>query len=182
METTDKLALLNHLENQVETHLQHAIQKYQNSNDKILLNPSCIGGWSVAECLGHLNAYGNYYIPLFEKGINQSPDNANANTIKSSWLGRRAINSMNPETGKKKFKAFKAYIPPINLDAKTTVAEFINQQERILQVLRTARMKDIQKIQIPISIAKFLKLNLGDALQFLITHSERHIQQANRNL
>jgi DinB superfamily len=182
METTNKTTLLNHLENQVESHLQQAIREYQNLTDEILLKPSNTGGWSIAECLAHLNFYGNYYLPLFENGLQNSPDNLRANTIKSSWLGRKAIDSMNPETGKKKHKAFKAYIPTVSLDAKATVAEYINQQERMLKILRIAYSKDIQQIKIPISIAKFLKLNLGDALQFLIVHNERHIQQANRNL
>lgn len=182
MEIFNKTTLLNHLENQVESHLQQAVRKYQNLSDENLLKPSESGGWSITECLAHLNFYGDYYLPLFEKGLQNSPDNGNVNTIKSTWLGRKCIESMNPETGKKKHKAFKAYIPTPNLDAKATVAEYINQQERMLKILRMAYAKDIQPIKIPISIAKFLKLNLGDALQFLVVHNERHIQQANRNL
>ena len=182
METTDKLELLNHLANQVDNHLQQALKNYQNLSNTILLKSSNTGGWSITECLAHLNFYGNYYLPLFEKGLQNSPENAYENTVKSSWLGRKCIESMNPETGKKKFRAFKSYIPTANLNAQSTVAEFINQQERILQILKIARTKDIQQIKIPISVAKFLKLNLGDALQFLIVHNERHIQQANRNI
>jgi hypothetical protein len=182
MEISDKITLLNHLKNQVESHFQQAIRDYQNLSDEVLLNPSNIGGWSIAQCLAHLNFYGDYYLPLFENGLQNSPDNSSANTIKSSWLGRKCIESMNPETGKKKYKAFKAYTPSANLDAKASIAEFINQQERMLKILRTARTKDIQQIKIPISIAKFLKLNLGDALQFLVVHNERHIQQAKLNL
>ena len=182
MELTDKLALLNHLETQVESHLQQAVQEYQNLRGEILLKPSISGGWNIAECLAHLNFYGDYYLPVFENELQNSPDNPTSNTIKSSWLGRKCIESMNPETGKKKYKAFKAYIPTANLDAKATVAEYINQQERMLKILRMAHTKNIQQIKIPISIAKFLKLNLGDALQFFVVHNERHIQQANRNL
>ncbi len=182
METSNKTNLLNHLENQVESHLQQAVRKYQNLSDENLLKPSESGGWGIAECLAHLNFYGDYYLPLFENRLKNSPDNVNDNSIKSTWLGRKCIESMNPETGKKKHKAFKAYIPTPNLDAKATVAEYINQQERMLKILRMAYVKDIQPIKIPISIAKFLKLNLGDALQFLVVHNERHIQQANRNL
>lgn len=178
----EKLLLLNQLENQVESHLQEAIQKYQNLSDEILLKPSSSGGWSVAQCLEHLNSYGIYYLPLFEKGLATSQDNLNVETIKSTWLGKLAIDSMNPEKGDKKFKAMRGHVPEVALDAKAVVAEFINQQEQLLQILRIAKNKHIQKIKIPISIAKFLKLHLGDALQFLIIHNERHIQQANRNL
>jgi uncharacterized damage-inducible protein DinB len=182
MEINSKTTLLNQLENQVESHLQQAVREYQNLSNEILLKHSKSGGWSIAQCLAHLNFYGNYYLPLFENGLQNSPDNVNSNTVKSTWLGRKAINSMNPDTSKKKYNAFKAYIPTPNLDAKATVAEFINQQEKLLQILRIAQKKDIQHIKIPISIAKFLKLNLNDALQFLVVHNVRHIQQANRNL
>ncbi len=182
METIDKLSLLSNLENQVDTHLQQAIQKYQNLSNEILLKSSESGGWSIAECLEHLVKYGEYYLPSFEKGLTNSVDNNQNKILKSTWLGRKAINSMNPEVGTKKYKAFKDYIPTKQSDGRAIVAQFINQQEKLLQILRIARAKDIQQIKIPISIAKFLKLNLGDALQFLIVHNERHIQQANRNL
>lgn len=178
----EKLLLLNQLENQVESHLQEPIQKYQNLSDELLLKPSSSGGWSIAQCLEHLNTYGVYYLPLFEKGLSESQDDLSVETVKSTWLGKLAIDSMNPEKGKKKFKARKGHIPEVALDAKAVVAEFINQQEQLLQILRVAKNRHIQSIKIPISIAKFLKLHLADALQFLIIHNERHIQQANRNL
>lgn len=178
----EKLFLLNHLENQVESHLQQAIQKYQNLSDELLLKSSSSGGWSIAQCLEHLNSYGVYYLPLFEKGLATSQDDMRVETIESTWLGKLAIDSMNPEKGKRKFKAMKGHIPEVLLDAKAVVAEFINQQEQLLQILRIAKNKRILQIKIPISIAKFLKLHLGDAIQFLIIHNERHIQQANRNL
>lgn len=178
----DKISLLNQLENQVENHLQQVLLKFQNASNNTLLKPSNTGGWSIAQCLEHLNTYGNYYLPLFEKEIAKSPDKPEASYIKSSWLGRKSIESMNPATGKKKFKALKNHIPVPDLDAQAVIAEFINHQERLLQIIRLAKSKDIQQIKIPISIATFLKLNLGDALQFVIVHTERHIQQANRNL
>lgn len=178
----DKISLLNQLEHQVENHLQQVLSKFQNASEEKLLKPSNTGGWSIAQCLEHLNTYGNYYLPLFEKGLSESPDRPEANYIKSSWLGQKAIDSMNPETGKQKFKALKNHIPVPDLDAHAVIAEFISQQERLLQIIRLAKSKDLQQIKIAISIAKFLKLNLGDALQFLIVHNERHIQQAHRNL
>ncbi|WP_064196644.1 MULTISPECIES: DinB family protein [Emticicia] len=178
----EKILLLNQLESQVETHLQEAIQKYQNLSDERLLKPSSSGGWSIAQCLEHLNSYGLYYLPLFEKGLAASQEDLSIETIKSTWLGKLAIDSMNPEKGKKKFKAMKGHIPEASLDATAVIAEFINQQEQLLQILRIAKNKRMQQIKIPISIAKFLKLHLGDAIQFLVIHNERHIQQANRNL
>ncbi|WP_064197033.1 MULTISPECIES: DinB family protein [Emticicia] len=178
----EKLSLLNLLESQVENHLQLAIEKFQNLSEESLLMPSSSRGWSIAQCLEHLNTYGVYYLPLFEKCLAESKEESSQEFLKSTWLGKLSIDSMNPEKGKRKFKAMKGYIPSQNLEADRVVAEFINQQERLLLILREAAKKNIQRIKIPISIAKFLKLNLGDALQFLIIHNERHMQQALRNL
>jgi hypothetical protein len=89
---------------------------------------------------------------------------------------------MEPGTGKRKMKAFKNHIPSPHLDAYAVAATFIQQQETLLQYLKQAGKADLNRIRIPVSIAKFIKLNLGDVFQFLIAHNERHIRQAKRNL
>lgn len=103
-------------------------------------------------------------------------------TFKSSWLGAYFIKMMDPETGKKKYKAFKGHIPAPDLDAYAVVAEFIQQQENLLIFLKEARSADLNSIRIPISIARFITLKLGDVFQFIIAHDERHIRQAMRNV
>lgn len=89
---------------------------------------------------------------------------------------------MDPETGKRKFKAFKGHIPASELDAYAVVAEFVQHRERLLVYLKQARSANLNAIRIPISIARFITLKLGDVFQFIIAHDERHIRQALRNL
>jgi hypothetical protein len=62
------------------------------------------------------------------------------------------------------------------------IAEFIEQQEKSLALLRKAKRVDLNKIRVPISIAKFIKLKLGDTFLFLVAHNYRHILQADRVL
>jgi hypothetical protein len=45
-----------------------------------------------------------------------------------------------------------------------------------------AKRANLNTIKIPISIVPFIKLKLGDTFQFIITHNERHIEQAKRNI
>ena len=52
----------------------------------------------------------------------------------------------------------------------------------MLTYLKRAHQTDLNKIKIPVSILKWIKLNLGDVLQFLVAHNERHLLQAKRNL
>ncbi len=175
-----QLELLKQLENQVEAHVQIAIKSYQNLSSEQLLQASPTGGWSIAQCLEHLNSYGVHYLPLLQAQLAQALPLRHDVPHKSSWLGRLAVNSMNPDTGKKKYKAFKNHTPQAELDAHQVVATFIDQQELLLSLVRQARHKAITPLRIPISIAPWLKLNWLDALHFLVIHNERHVQQANR--
>ncbi len=182
METLLKEQLLNSLEHLVDGHLQQAIRHFQNMTAHDLLQPASNGGWSIAQCLDHLNSYGHYYLPKIQQGIAKNVHLPPKDTFKSSWLGAYFIKMMDPETGKKKYKAFKGHIPAPDLDAYAVVAEFIQQQENLLIFLKEARSADLNSIRIPISIARFITLKLGDVFQFIIAHDERHIRQAMRNV
>lgn len=179
MRTDNKEELLNALEQRVEQHLQLATSRFQNMPSDALLKPAAKGGWSIAQCLEHLNAYGHYYLPQINRSLQRSKKNSH--TFKSSWLGSYFTAMMEPETGKRKTKAFKAYVPASELDAHAVVAEFIQQQEHLFKYIEAARQADLN-IRIPISISRWIRLKLGDVLQFVIAHNERHIQQAMRNV
>jgi hypothetical protein len=86
------------------------------------------------------------------------------------------------QPGKGKMKTFKEYTPPPSLDAHAVVAEFVQQQETLLGCLRQAHNANLNAIRVPISITKFIRLKLGDVLQFVIMHNERHLLQAKRNI
>lgn len=182
MKPVNKEQLLDTLENKVEQHLQEAVNRFQNMPAAVLLQPAPDGGWSIAQCLEHLNGYGHYYLPHLKSGLERKQDRPAADTFTSTWLGHYFTRSMDPVTGKKKYKAFKNHIPERDLDAHAVVAEFIQQQETLLSCLKSARQADLNAIRIPISLTKWIKLRLGDVLQFLIAHNDRHMAQANRAL
>jgi uncharacterized damage-inducible protein DinB len=180
MKSQSSTDILNALQNQVEQHLQEAIKNFQNLSSDELLDPSVTGGWSIAQCLWHLNSYGDYYLPQIESGIAK---NYSSNPeFKSTWFGSYFTKMMMPGPKMKKYKAFKNHVPPHQLDAHSVVAEFITQQEKLLALLKAASNTDLNRVRIPISILQWMKLKLGDVFQFVIAHNERHIQQAKRNV
>jgi hypothetical protein len=182
MSSFNKKDLLDILEKRVENHLQIAIKYFQNLDSETLLRASATGGWSIAQCLDHLNSYGKYYLPLIKKSVERQTKEANKMEFKSSWLGNYFTEMMEPGQKMKKYKAFKNHIPPATLDAHRVVAEFIEQQETLLKLLKMSENIDLNKGKIGISIMKWLKLKVGDVFRFIIAHNERHIQQASRNL
>lgn len=180
MEPINAKFLLDQLEEKTELLLKEAILLFQNLKEEDLLCPSATGGWSIAQCLDHLNSYGHYYLPQIEKGL--AKNNPYRSTFKSSWLGAYFIRIMDPKTSKSKYKAFNGHQPSPALDAHAVVAELIRQQEQLLLFLRQAQTTDLNAVRIPLSIMKGLRLKLGDVFQFIIAHNERHVVQAKRNL
>jgi len=170
------------LESHVEEHIQVAVLTFQNFDEEKLAAPALNGGWSITQCLWHLNSYGQYYFPLIESAINGKELLDNELIFKSGWLGEYFTKMMSPSPRSKKMKAFKMHIPPNSAIPQLEVAEFIRQQELLLKLLRVAANCDLNKIRIPISIGKVIRLKLGDVFQFIVAHDERHLQQARRNM
>ncbi|HEY0896482.1 MAG TPA: DinB family protein [Sphingobacteriaceae bacterium] len=181
MKKLDKLAFLKSLDEQTESHLTQAIRVFQNLDEQDLNRRPAGGGWSIAECLEHLNTYYRYYLPLLEEGIRKGMKN-NAGSYASSWLGRYFQKMMDPDRGRGKYKAAGMHQPVPHDNGYAVVAEFIDFQERLSKILTGMRDIDINAVRIPISLSSLIRLNAGDTVAFLVTHDERHIRQANRHL
>ena len=177
-----KRDLLHTLEQQVESQLTEMTGIFQNLKSEVLLKPSASGGWSMAQCFEHLNTYGHFYLPEIKKGIESQFKDSSVIYFKSTWLGNYFANLMEPKAGMKKMKAFKNHVPSVKLDAHAVIAEFIQQQEQLLKLIKLSENKDLNTIRISISISKFIKLRLGDVFRFIVAHNERHLQQGKRNL
>jgi hypothetical protein len=170
--------LLDTLEVDVERQLQRVIASFQNLSPEMLEAQRADGGWSIAQCFAHLNSYSQYYWPRIEKGLTAGhPSNP---TFKSTWLGRYFTSIIQPSDNMKKYKAIKLHEPDAQVSGTVAVAEFIENQERLLKLLAASRSTDLNKIKIPISILPWIKLRLGDVFQFVVAHQERHLQQAEK--
>lgn len=185
MQSHNSNQLLEQLEQQTETILNSAVQQWQMMNPAIIKQQPAAGSWSAMQCLGHLNAYGKYYLPAIERAIDIARLKHQLATTEFTpgWLGNYFTQMMLP--GKdgvtvKKIKAPKNYTIQNEGNSDAVIAEFITQQEKLLVLLHQARRVDLNTIRIPISIAKFIRLKLGDVFMFLIAHNLRHVKQAER--
>ncbi len=87
------------------------------------------------------------------------------------------INMMDPKI--QKAENFQTSPIPVGskLD-KHVVSEFIMHQAKLIQILEHVPQVDPNITTVPVEFMKLLKLSIGDALSFVITHEKRHIQQA----
>jgi hypothetical protein len=87
---------------------------------------------------------------------------------------------MHPDN-KKKIKTVKTMNPMIGLQSKlgrSTIHEFLRHQRALLRILDSAKGADLNQSTIPVEFFKLIKMRLGDALQFVIVHEQRHLIQA----
>jgi hypothetical protein len=62
-------------------------------------------------------------------------------------------------------------------DSHEMIEEFLTQEYLLLELLVQAETVDLNKIRIPISLTKLIKLKLGDVFNFIVAHHERHFLQ-----
>lgn len=137
------------------------------------------GGWSVAQCIDHLNVTAREYLPKLDAGIaaaiprgmyGQGPFHYN-------WLGRMFVRSQEPTT-KLKYKAAAAFMPAPSRRKPETLAAFRAYQVQFIDRLRQANGLDLSRVRVQSPVARLLRLPLGSAFALTIAHERRHLQQA----
>jgi hypothetical protein len=135
--------------------------------------------WSILECIEHLNLYGKFYLPEIESALSVATTTELNNIYKSSFLGDFFVNSIRADN-KKKMKATKQMTPQSSELSYSTINIFLKQLEKFNLFLEQSRNRNLVKVKTSISLTKYLKLQLGDTLRFLVYHNDRHIIQAER--
>lgn len=153
------------------------------SPDQLNRKPSA-EGWSILECLEHLNLYGDFYLPEMERRILGAKRVNEPKVFKSGVIGNYFANLMIPKEGMKKMQSPKDKNPVTVQSVLTmaTIDRFLKQQEHLLRLLNQAHKVDLTKTKTAISISKMIKLRLGDTFRFYVYHIERHVAQAERIL
>lgn len=184
MPTYSQQQLLDVLFNQTEVLLDLAIKEWQVLPHPVFAGKPAPGAWSANECLQHLNNYGRYYLPAISKAMQQHPTTP-AQQFKSGWFGNYFTKIMLPKQDGKlrlRMKSPQDYAPTSILESHVVIAEFVDQQEQLLRLIREAGAVDLNSVRVGISLAPILKLKLGDVFLFLLAHEVRHVDQARRAL
>lgn len=170
--------LVAELSRTINEHIQYAESLLQLPEEKLnyRAHPD---SWSALECLQHLNLYGDFYLPEITNRIELSKTKSEQ-VFKSGILGNYFANSMLPKEKLNKMKTFADKNPLGSKLNKSTIHEFIRQQNEMLLLLERSNKISLNKVRNSISISKIIKLKLGDTFRFLINHNERHIRQAKR--
>lgn len=133
--------------------------------------------WSILECLEHLNRYHAYYNDAIKKGLKVAKSTTENKPYKNGWFGKMSIDMMSPDNTKKQ-KAITKFNPVGSQLTKETITKFLAYQQELLTFLEQAKSKNINQRKVPVEFFKLMKMKIGDALTFVVTHEQRHILQA----
>jgi hypothetical protein len=140
------------------------------------------GKWSIAECLEHMNRYGDYYVPAIGDAISAAKDSSPSPSFKPGWFGNYSAQSMLPKEGKvtNAMNTFKDMNPSLSQVEDGVLEKFLRQQTSILRLISFSEQVNLNKVRVPITISRFIRFKLGDMLRFLVYHNHRHIIQAKK--
>ncbi|MDI9309025.1 MAG: DinB family protein [Limnohabitans sp.] len=175
---------ISQLKKELTNHIDKAIQlthKLQQLSLEELTWRESPKSWNILECIEHLNRYGGFYLSEIEKEIIASKYDFESD-FKSGWLGNYFAESMLPNAKNKAMKTFKNKNPlGASLD-RSVIEVFFNQQQQLLLLFKDAETVSWNKTKVKISIAKWIKIRLGDTFRFMIYHNTRHCNQIGKIL
>ncbi|KAA9327325.1 DinB family protein [Adhaeribacter soli] len=137
------------------------------------------GGWSLLECLEHLNRYSAYYNPALAKAIANNLTVNPAPEITLTWLGKKSVEMISPKNTQKQ-KTLKKMNPQGSVLQTLVVDEFLKNQQELLTLLKNAAKVNLAKRAVPVEFFRLLKMNIGETLLFMVLHQQRHFMQLQR--
>ena len=136
------------------------------------------GGWSVGECLAHLNLAGEPYAKKLQEALEagKARGKRGQEPFRFGFLGGRFVRSLSAE-GKRKFKAPKAWQPERQGDV---LERFLKLQDDLLGFVKASEGLDLARITLTSPLSPLIRLNLFEAFNLVVVHEQRHLAQADR--
>ena len=155
------------------------VKPLRNRSENWLRQRPQPAAWNTLECLEHLNQYGDFYLPAVEQAMAGQAGHP-VEYYQSGWLGGYFAKQMLPREKLNAMSSPKDYNPFDTNVSVAAVDRFLDQQNRLLTLLQRAAEVDINRIKVPISLTRWIRLRLGDTFHFYINHQRRHMAQLRR--
>lgn len=173
--------LLDRLEADLRTLLDQTRTSLLNLPEEALQHRPQPQQWNAMECFAHVNVFFDRYLAPIELAIHKSKARrwSPKDKVKYTMMGRSDIARANPYNGKS-FKTKKRYDFAHKPLGANEVKRFIILGERLLRNIQASREVDINRAKIGRGPSGFFSYTLGNVLEWLVVHSQRHVQQAQR--
>ena len=171
----------------VANELEQAISRVENLtanlDEKTLNQPEAEDKWSMLQCIEHITLATAVYVKNFSEKLNGQQLPTATDNYKGHWKGKMfaKMNAPKPEGEiPMKLKTFKFLEPKSQLNSNTVMAEFKQVHEQMIALVEKSRAVNIDRIKVPTALGSMVKLRLGEALRFIVAHTQRHLVQLER--
>lgn len=133
--------------------------------------------WGVADCCEHLLTVNALYLPRVAAALEGAPPpdaRRDAEPWRPTWFGRWFVRAAGP--GGRPLRAFAVFRPPPA--APDAPERLLAQQPALVDAVRRAHGRDLRAPRVHSPLSRLIVLRLGEALEMLVAHQERHLHQA----
>lgn len=135
--------------------------------------------WSVGECLDHLNAIGEAYLPVLDQAVQRgrSAHLEAPGPFVYGWFERWFVGGMEPPARKLRTKAVAKFTPSGQIQPEACLTRFLALQDSLSERLKAADGLDLRRIKVRSQVAP-ISFTLGSTFRLLLAHERRHLWQA----
>lgn len=135
--------------------------------------------WSIAQCLDHLMVTNQTYWPVVQQlraGTYRTPWHARFGFL-TRFFGNIVLGSVQPDR-RRKMKTFPIWEPAQSDLPGDIVARFVNHQNELKELIRSSEDLLAGGTVISSPANRIIVYKLATAFDVIVTHEERHLQQA----
>jgi len=173
---------LQHLHDRINVAKQDVSQIVTMLTDEQARRRPELTSWSVTECIDHLCVVGRKLLPRIDAGIAQARQRGwySRGPFRYSWWGNWFVRASGSGDypPKRKVKTPKLYRPVQEWPLEELVRSFTHLQDEFQRRLREANGIDLARVKIVSPATRLLRLSLGQWLELIVGHQERHLLQA----
>jgi hypothetical protein len=141
--------------------------------------------WNLLECFEHINRKFAVDIPKLEYAIHKAKARKLVHHPEAvqqfTWFARKKLRQY-ALTNARRTKTAKKW-NPLGADLSPAVVKsLIIQMEKMLRVVQQSREVDLNKTVLKAGCYSLFSINLGNFMEVITVHTERHIQQARQIL
>jgi uncharacterized damage-inducible protein DinB len=148
------------------------------SEDQLNLQPNA-NTWSIAQNLEHLIVINESYFPIIKELHAQSyrPSFHSKMSFLVNFFGKFVLNSVDPSRSKK-MKTFPIWEPSKSNVDHGIIDRFLQHQEDLKRMIASTDSLISANVVIHSPASKIIVYKLATALDIIVTHETRHINQA----
>jgi hypothetical protein len=136
------------------------------------------GGWAIAQVMEHLLITDQSYVDALHEVLPRAHSATSSYEWRPSLIGGFLTRSQMPGN-KTKMRTPARWQPGPEARANV-VEEYIKVRQQLIELMKDADGKDLRRSKLRSPAAKWIRINVGDALMTLVVHTQRHLRQIDR--